>query len=50
MMVSLGEEIYINTEELQEFEFDRFITDSSLIDHKYGTLKVVVADKAEKEE
>lgn len=45
LQVEIEREIYINTEVEQEFEIEWFIADSSLIDHKYGKLKVVVADK-----
>ena len=45
LQVEIDKEIYINTEVVQEFEIEWFIADSSLIDHKYGKLKVVVADK-----
>lgn len=43
--VEIDKDIYINTEELQEFEIEWFIADSSLVDHCYGKLKVVIADK-----
>lgn len=44
LQVEIDEDIYINTEELQEFEIEWFIADSNLIDHKYGRLKVVVEE------
>ncbi|MGM9794709.1 MAG: PIN domain-containing protein [Candidatus Aphodosoma sp.] len=45
LQVEIDEEIYVNTEDSQEFEIEWFIADSNLLDHKYGKLKVVVAEK-----
>lgn len=45
LQVEVDKAIYVNTEELQEFEIEWFIADSNLIDHKYGKLKVVVEEK-----
>lgn len=45
LQVEIDEDIYVNTEEVQEFEIEWFIADSNLIDHKYGKLKVVVEEK-----
>ena len=45
LQVEIDREIYVNTEVEQDFEIEWFIADSSLIDHKYGKLRVVVADK-----
>ena len=42
LQVEIDEDIFVNTEELQEFEIEWLIADSNLIDHKYGKLKVVV--------
>lgn len=44
LQVEIDEDFYVNTEQSQEFEIGWCIVDSSLLDHKYGKLKVVVKD------
>lgn len=44
LQFEIDEDIYINTEELQDFEIEWFVADSSLIDHCYGKLRVIVAE------
>ena len=45
LLMKIDRELYINTEELQDFEIEWSIADSSLLDHCRGKLRVVVADK-----
>lgn len=47
LQVEIDENVYVNTEELQEFEIEWLIADSNLLNHKYGKLKVVVEEKNE---
>lgn len=47
LQCELKEDLYISTENVQDFEIEWHIADSSLLDHKYGKLRVIVSSKAE---
>lgn len=47
LQCELKENLYINTENVQDFEIEWHIADSSLLDHKHGKLRVIVSNKAE---